>query len=450
MRRRLLTRAAALAVPFLVLVVLPGRAQEPSQVGGGGTFWQRLGDSTLTRLAAEALRANRDVVAAQARIRQARAARNTATLDFFPTVTVGGGYLRQRTSRAAFGGLEIPERGLWDGEVRVAWEVDVFGRLRGNTRGQGALAESAREAARDVERLVSAELALAYYDLRGARAQLEVAQRNAENQRNTLQLTRDRLEAGRGTAFDTERAEAQLATTLALVPLLEARLAAARHRIGILIGRDPEQVPAELGSQVCELPELPEDIVGGSVDSLIRGRPDVRAAERRVAAERAFVGAAKADYLPRLTLGGTLGFTSTGFDSLGRSGTGRYAVGPQVSWPAFNLGRVKLQVDAARALEAEARARYDQTVLLAREELASARVIYTKARERLAQLTRAAEASAQAAELARIRFQGGVADFLQVLDAERTLLLAQDELERGRTAAIAALIAVYRATGEGQ
>jgi len=332
----------------------------------------------------------------------------------------------------------------------LAWEVDVFGRLRGNTRGQGALAESAREAARDVERLVSAELALAYFDLRGARAPLEVAQRNAENQRHTLQLTRDRLEAGRGTAFDTERAEAQLATTLALVPLLEARLAAARHRIGILIGRDPEQVPAELGSQVCELPELPQDVVGGSVDSLIRGRPDVRAAERRVAAERAFVGAAKADYFPRLTLGGTLGFTSTGFDSLGRSGTGRYAVGPQLSWPAFNLGRVKLQVDAARALEAEARAQYDQTVLLAREELASARVTYTKARERLAHLTRAAEASAQAAELARIRFQGGVADFLQVLDAERSLLLAQDELERGRTAAVAALIAVYRATGEGQ
>ncbi|HEX9895409.1 MAG TPA: TolC family protein [Gemmatimonadales bacterium] len=430
-------------------------AQDPGPGPASVTFWGQLGDTTLARLTAEALRANRDVQVAQARVRQARAARMNAALDLAPTVTVAGGFTRQRLSQAQFG-IAVPDRSLWDTEFRAAWEVDVFGRLRKNLRGQDALSESAREDVRDVGRLVTAELATAYFELRGAQDQLLVAQRNAENQRRTLQLTRNRLDAGRGTAFDTERAQAQLSTTLALVPTFESRIAAARHRIGVLVGRDPKVVGTELAGpcsaevdESCSVPELPREVVPVEVDSLIRSRPDVRAAERRVAAEAAFVGAAKADYLPRLSVGGTAGFTSTAFDSLGRSGSGRYAVGPVITWPLLNLGRVKAGVDAARGLEAEARARYEQTVLLAREELETARVAYARAQERLTQLEAAAAASNRAAELARLRFEGGVADFLQVLDAERSLLAAQDQLAQGRTDAVTALVAVYRAVGGG-
>jgi NodT family efflux transporter outer membrane factor (OMF) lipoprotein len=321
-------------------------------------------------------------------------------------------------------------------------------------RGQRALAESAREDVREVGRVIAAELATAYFDLRGAQDRLDVARQNAANQQRTLQLTRDRLEGGRGSAFDTERAQAQVSGTLALIPAFESRVAAAQHRIGVLVGREPEAVGRELAPRClgepeldCALPALPDEVLPGPVDSVILARPDVRAAERRLAAETAFVGAARADYLPRFSVGGTAGFTSTELDGVGRSGTGRYAIGPMISWPAFNLGRVKAGVDAAAALEAEARARHEQTVLLAREELRTARVAYEKARERLTQLAEAAAASGRAAELARIRFQGGVADFLQVLDAERSLLAAQDELARGRTDAVTALVAVYRAAG---
>jgi outer membrane protein TolC len=194
---------------------------------------------------------------------------------------------------------------------------------------------------------------------------------------------------------------------------------------------------------------MPDDVVTGPVDSVVLARPDVRASERRLAAETAFVGAARADYLPRVSVGGTAGFTATELDAVGRSGSGRYAIGPVITWPGFNLGRVKAGVDAARALEDEARSRHEQTVLLAREELRTAMVAYEKARERLTRLAEAAAASHRAAELARIRFQGGVADFLQVLDAERSLLAAQDQLAQGRTDAIAALVAVYRAIGGG-
>jgi outer membrane protein TolC len=184
-----------------------------------------------------------------------------------------------------------------------------------------------------------------------------------------------------------------------------------------------------------------------SPDRLIRRRPDVAAAERRFAAEGALVGAAKAEYLPRLTLGGTAGFSATTFNSLGEQGTFRYAVGPVISWPAFDLGRVKARVDASRAREAEAKARYEQTVLRAQEEVETALVRYRTARERVERIQEAAAASERAAELARLRFAGGVTDFLQVLDAERTQLEAQNQLAQSRTEAATAYAALYKALG---
>jgi outer membrane protein TolC len=182
-------------------------------------------------------------------------------------------------------------------------------------------------------------------------------------------------------------------------------------------------------------------------DSLIRRRPDVAAAERRIAAEHAFVGVAKADYLPRLNLGGSAGFSSADFGDLGGDGTFRYAVGPVITWPALNLGRVKARVDVARSLEAEARAQYNQTVLLALEDVESALVSYRTSLRQVDRFGEAAQASGRAAELARLRFTGGVADFLQVLDAERTQLEAEDQLARSRTEASTAYAALYKALG---
>jgi len=456
-------RSALLLTAVGLLTLAPrGAAQAPAafaperapaaglgaEAGAGMlAFWQALGDTTLARLTAEAFRANHDVAVAEARVRQARAARTGAALDFAPTVTTAAGYTRQRISGAAFG-LAVPDRGLWDAELRAAWEIDVFGRIRRNVRAYGALTESSREDVRDVQRLIAAELATAYFELRGVEEQLAVAERNAENQRNTVQLTRDLLEAGRGTDFDVERARALLSSTLSSIPALEAQAAAVRHRIGVLVGRDPRAVGEELAG-AGRLPALPAGLELGDTEALIRARPDVQAAERRLAAETAFVGAAKADYLPRLSIGGTAGFTATAFDSLGRSGSGRYAVGPVLTWPALNLGRVKASVDQARALESAAAARYEQTLLRAREDLATAVAVYEGARVRLDRLAEAAEASARAAELARIRFEGGITDFLQVLDAERSLLAAQDRLAAGRTDAATALVGVYRAVGGG-
>lgn len=410
--------------------------------------WLGLGDTTLTRLMNEGIRANLDVRAAEARVRGARSSRTEVALDLAPTVTFGGGYTRQRLSSAAFpiGVGSFPDQDIWDGGFDASWELDLFGRVRRNVQAQGAFVGVAREDLRDIQVSLTAEIARAYFDLRGAQEQLSVAQRNADNQRRTLEVTRQRLDAGRGTAFDTERAQAQLSFTLATVPVLESRVAQAQYQIGVLVGRPPAAVAAELAA-TATLPALPTVGALARPDSVILRRPDVAAAERRLAVERALVGAAKADYLPRLTLGGSAGYSSTTFGSLGDRGTFRYAVGPIISWPALNLGRVKARVDVSRAREAEARAQYDQTVLLALQDVESALVRYRTSRARVARIQEAAAASERAAELARARFSGGLTDFLQVLDAERTQLEAQDQLAQGRTEGATAYAALYKALG---
>jgi outer membrane protein, multidrug efflux system len=412
--------------------------------------WPELGDTTLTRLISQLALANLDVQAAEARVRGARAARTEAQLDFAPTVTFAASYTRQRLSGAQFpstvGAQRFPDQDVWDAGFDASWELDLFGRVRHNVQAQGAFIAVNEEDLRFVQISLTAELARAYFDLRGAQEQLAVATRNSENQRRTFALTRQRLEAGRGTAFDTERAQAQLSTTLALIPDLESRVRQAQYQIGVLVGRSPTTVAAELEKPV-PLPDFPDVAEISTPDTVIRRRPDVAAAERLVAVERALVGAAKADYLPRLNLGGGVGYSSSEFDALGDQGTFRYAVGPFITWPALNLGRIKARVDQSRARESEAQAQYDATVLRAAQDVESSLVRYRTARTRVSRIREAAAASERAAELARMRFTGGVADFLQVLDAERTQLEAQDQLARSRTDAATAYAALYKALG---
>lgn len=435
------TRDTALEISVTDTVV-----PTPSLAGTG--FWPDVGDTTLTRLLNEAAKANLDVRAAEARVRAARSARTQVALDFAPTVTFVGGYTRQRIAGASFpiGGGTFPDQDIWDGGFDASWELDLFGRVRRNVQAQNAFVAVTREDLRDAQVSLTAELARSYFDLRGAQEQLMVAQRNAQNQRRTLEVTRQRLEAGRGTAFDTDRALAQLSFTLASVPVLESRVREAQYQIGVLVGRPPAAVATELDS-IGGLPALPPAVSVASPDSVVRRRPDVAAAERQLAVERALVGAAKADYLPRVTLGGSAGYTSDAFDALGDRGTFRYAVGPIISWPALNLGRVKARVDESRAREAEAQALYNQVVLRALQEVETSLVRYRTARARVERINDAALASERAADLARLRFSGGVADFLQVLDAERTQLEAQDQLAQSRTEAATAYAALYKALG---
>ena len=443
-----MTRTLGALLALVTIAMGAARAQEP-EVTSQLAFWKSLGDTTLTRLVSAAVKSNYDMAAARARLSGARAERTRTALDFAPTVTAAASYTRQRLASASFPGnfpAAFPDQNVWDAGLQLSWELDVFGRIRKSTQGQGALIGAAEENVADAQVLLSAELAGAYFDLRGAQDRLQVARRNAENQQHTLDVTLQRLEAGRGNEFDSERARAQLNSTLAGIPALESSIAAIEHRIAVLVGRPATGLDAD-GAERIAMPALPDSIVVPSPDIVVRRRPDVRSAERGLAASNAFVGAAKAEYLPRISIGGGAGYVGNSWDALSNSNTPRYAIGPVISWPALNLGRVKAGVDAARAQEAEAEAYYRKAQLQASEEIASTVVAYNKARQSLEYLQAAANASERAAGLARLRFDEGASDFLQVLDAERTMLEAQDRLATGRTAATTSLVALYRALG---
>lgn len=440
---------------FAVALALAATGRGALAQGATTEFWSALGDTTLVRLVNETRLANRDIQIASARARGARATRAGAALDLLPVVTTRAGYSRQRIASASFPGASsaFPDQNVWDAGLALSWEVDVSGRLRQSLRARGAQAEAAVEDVRDVEVSLTAQAANAYLALRGAQERLAVAQRNAENQRRTLEITQRRLEAGRGTQLDTERAKSQLSATLAAIPTFEAAIESGRQRLRVLTGRsrldDLSLPPCEMSEELpCEMSvALPDAPTLGAVDQVVRDRPDVRSAERQLDASRAFVGAARAEYLPRLSFGGAAGYTGSEARALGNTGTPRYVIGPVLSWPALDLGRVRANVLAARADEAESRARYELRVSQAQEELETSIVAYRKSRERLRYLEDAAAASARAAELARLRYTEGGSDFLQVLDAERTLLERENERALGRTEAETNLIAVYRALG---
>ncbi len=440
------------ASTLLALLLVGGAAQARGQDREPAlpvAFWKTLGDTTLVRLVGEVVKSNHDVAAGRARLRGSRASRVQAALDFAPAVTATASYTRQRLASASFPGgfgTAFPDQNVWDAGLQLSWELDVFGRIRKTTQGRGALIAAAEEDVQDLQVLLSSELASAYFDLRGAQDRLQVARRNAENQQHTLDVTLQRLEAGRGNEFDSERARAQLNSTLAGIPELEASIAAVQHRITVLLG-GPASGLEQASEEPAALPALPDSVVVPNPDVVVRLRPDVRSAERQLSATTAFVGAAKAAYLPRISIGGGAGYVGSSFDALGNSNKPRYAIGPVISWPALDLGRVKAGVDVARAQEAEADAYYRKAQLQASQDIATAIVTYNKARRSLDYLDAAARASERAAGLARLRFDEGATDFLQVLDAERTMLEAQDRLAAGRTAATRGLAQVYRALG---
>jgi multidrug efflux system outer membrane protein len=275
-----------------------------------------------------------------------------------------------------------------------------------------------------------------------------VARRNAQNQEETLNLTVRLLEAGRGTELDTSRAQAQLQATLATIPPLETTIKASLYRLSVLTGQQPTALEPEL-SEALPLPEAPKLVALGQPEDLLRRRPDIRVAERSLAAATASVGVAVADLFPRVTFIGSVAFEAGSFSNIGSRGSDTYSFGPRIFWAAFDLGRVRARIRQADARAEAALAQYEQRVLIALEETETALVNFGRQRFRRNFLFESAQASEKATGLARLRYQYGVSDFLTVLDAERTLLQAQDQLAVSETTTGTALVAVYKALGGG-
>ncbi|MCA0201015.1 MAG: efflux transporter outer membrane subunit [Proteobacteria bacterium] len=424
------------------------KAANVSAAEPAGTFWTRFNDPLLTRLVDEALQRNTDLRVAVARLDQARALSFQSALDLLPTVTGEGGFTTTRTPASR----TLPGAGRdsdsYDAGLNAAWEIDLFGRVRRGVEADRAEAQAVAADLRGVQVSVVSEVVKSYFELRGRQEQLSVARRNADNQRDTLKLTETRLEAGRGTDFDTARARAQLKLTESRIPQLETAVAAAAHRLAVLTGREPGALKTDLAVP-APLAVLPQDVAVGTPAELLRRRPDIQAAERRLASATARVGVATADLFPRLTLGGTLSSVSPTLGGLFSASSESYAAGPLVSWAFLDLGRVKARIDASDANARASLATYEGTVLKALEESENALIAYDRTRLEAEHLEQAAAAGREGARLARVRFENGIADFLPVLDAERAQLEAEDRLAETRTRAATSLVAVYKAVAGG-
>lgn len=410
------------------------------------TWWRRLNDSTLNHLIAQSTEQNKDLAVAKSRLLEARALWREAQFDFAPTVTASGTYDTAQlgsSMNAAFRGRTVD---TWRAGFDADYELDLFGRVRNSVKAAKATSAAAEANVQDLLITLQAEVIINYLELRGAQAQLAVAQENAGNQSEALRIAEASLKGGRGTQLDVARASALLNATQAQIPTYEESVAKAIHRIAVLCGRNPSELRPQL-QKALKQPAVPASVAIAKPAELLRLRPDIRIAENALAAATARVGIATADLFPRITFGGRLNLEGQTLASLGQYGSPAYSFGPRISWAFLNLGRVRQQIKAAGHRAAAALSTYEQTVLLALEEVENALTSYDRERQRLRHLEASAASAREAATLARQRYQDGVADFLTVLDAERVALSAQNDIVLSRTRATAAWVRIYKAMG---
>ncbi|CAD6875687.1 efflux transporter outer membrane subunit [Methylomonas fluvii] len=427
------------------------QAAEFSDRGIEERWWQLFDDPQLSALIDNTISHNYELKIARANLAEARALYLETGLNLLPTVTSHANYTEQKRSTGSFNnrtGVFPRELKLYNTGFDASWEIDFFGRVRRNVEASNDEVEAQEASLRDIGVSLIAEAARNYFELRGLQNQLAVARKNADNQAQTLALTQVKLENGRGTELDTSRALAQLESTKATIPRLESAIAQAIHRLSVLTGQMPDTLTSSL-VQSAPLPKAPDSIQIGNPEQLLRRRPDIRIAERSLAAATARIGVATADLFPRVTFVGSLSLEASTLSGIVAPGSESYSVGPKISWAAFDLGRVYARIKAADARAEASLAQYEQTVLNALEETENALVNYRQERARRSSLQAAAKASEKAAELAHLRYQEGIADFLTVLDSELRLLQDQSQLAQSETATATALTAVYKALGGG-
>ena len=413
-----------------------------------GRWWQEFEDPELDSLVCRALGANLDLRSALDRVRAARAVFVQRNYDFAPHVQLDGTYSRSHEQEPGFGAAPINLQSDSLG-FDAAWEIDLFGRVRRSA--QAARADLGVEQAnyQDAQVTVAAEVARNYFELRGAQKRLEVAHRNLDSEIQTLALTQLLDETGRGSELDVQRSRARLKATEATIPPLEAAEKQAGYRLAVLVGERPGTLDQEF--QPVAIATYAKPLPIGDPTELLRRRPDVRAAEQQLAGATARVGVATADLFPRVTLTGFVGFLSGDVGRLFGTSTGSdaraWSVSPTLSWAAFDMGSVRARLRASEAQSDGAAANYEKVVLTALEDVENSLVAYTTRQSQLKSLTEQAQASRRAAELADIQYREGVADFLVLLDAQRTQLVAEDSVARAETDVNVSVVAIYKALG---
>jgi NodT family efflux transporter outer membrane factor (OMF) lipoprotein len=425
------------AVPVPAQWTSSAAAVEPDALA---YWWQRFGDAELAALVGEALRLNTSVAAAQARLRAARAQRDLAASALQPGMAASaGGQASAReglpSSRAVTAGLD------------ARWEPDLWGGTRAGVDAAEADLRASAATLAGTQVQVAAEVALAYLELRGTQARLATGLANLESQRQTLQITQWRAQAGLVTQLDVEQARTAVEQTRAQVPVLEGAIVRTIDAIAVLTGQPPGALQSRLAPPT-PLPAAPADLALAFPADVLRQRPDIASAEARVHAARARIEQADAQRLPSLSLGGSIGLSALTLSALG-SGAGVASIAASVAVPVFDGGRIEAQVRTQEAGLDEAHAAYRATVLAALQEVEAALVSLRAAREQLAGQQAAAESARRAAQLADFRYRSGLIDFQAVLQTQRTLLALEDAATATATEVVAQHVRLYKALGGG-
>jgi len=410
-------------------------------------FWHSFKDPELSSLVERSLAANNDLHDALAHYDRANALLREVKFDRYPTVTMGASVGRQKDSEIQAFGYPRNSR-FFNPGINASWELDFFGRVRHNIEAQRqlALADASNLAAMQVA--VAGEVASTYIDLRGRQELLRIARQNVENERQTVELVDATYSAGRGTEFDTSRARALLEATTSRVPELLSAIALDEHRLAVLCGLPPDALMTELET-AKPLPDLPKQIDPGTPAELVRRRPDVTAVEERLHAATEQIGIATADLFPRVNFAGLLGLNElhgdTPFD--GVSAVNLAAL--NIDWSFLDRGRVRARI-AARQADGDAQlAQYQQSVLLALEDVENALVSYTRSQDRDTHLQLAAKDSKRAADLASIRFKNGATGLLDLLDAQRAQLRDEDAYAESHSSSALSAVLLYKSLAGG-
>jgi NodT family efflux transporter outer membrane factor (OMF) lipoprotein len=450
----------------------PPKTQTPanwSEAQLGGTtntavpiiaWWKTFNDPELNSLIERAVATNHDLRIADGRLRQARALRSGVAWDLGPTINGSASYRDAQQSKnsipfntAGPAGATISSNylfhtDLYDAHFDASWEIDIFGGKRRALQQANARLASVEEDRRDVLVSVLAEVARNYVEVRNFQQRLAIAHKNIAAQQDAVDIARSRFSAGLSSELDAKQAEAILATTQAQVPLLETSLKRGVHRLSVLIGKEPGALLVEL-SQAAPIPAPPLEVPVGLPSDLLRRRPDVRRAERELAAETANIGVQTAELFPKFTLTGVAGFQSFALSDWFTGGSKYWSAGPTVTWRIFDMGRVRSQIQAANAQAQQSLAVYEKAVLTSFEDVENTLVAYANEQARYRALSDAVAANRQALEFANDRYANGLADFLNVLDAERSLYQTEDQLADSQSTVSVNLVALYKALGGG-
>jgi len=408
-------------------------------------WWTMLNDPKLSSLEELVIKGNLDLKEARARIREARALRGIEKAKLFPTLDSSGSVTKQRTSESSGTGSKIK---LYYAGFDAGWELDIFGGTRRATEAAQADLEATQEDLHDVLVSILAEGALNYVELRTYQARLAAVKANLEAQKNIYELNLSRYHAGLIDELAVQQSRYILESTRSRIPTLQIGIEAAKNRLAVLLGKNPGSVHKEL-SEPRPIPVPPVTVAVGIPADTLRHRPDIRRAERNLAAATARIGVAKAELYPKFNLAGTIGLESLSSSDFWEWASRTWRIGPSISWKIFHAGEIRQNIKVQTARQEQALIQYKSAVLKAQEEVENALVAYAREQRRRESLKATVAAAKRAYELAWDRYKAGLVDFSDVLDAERSLQSYQDEFAQSNGAVTSNLVRLYKALGGG-